>query len=91
MSLQKSSRKFTSGSASGLTIYREQQKLSERKVLWITGFHPDVRKIFAVFASSVWKVLKKATAQQNICRENFHGSSKICENHKPLTFVVYIR
>ena len=58
-----------------------RQKLNERKVLWYTGFHPNVAKTLAVFTSSVWKVLKKAIAQLNICREKFCNSSIICENH----------
>ena len=51
-----------------------------------TEFHPNVGKIFAVFASSVWKVLKKAIAQLNIRRKNFHGSLKIWETFFLLNF-----
>ena len=40
--------------------YHKRQKSSERKVSWFTGFHPNVEKIFAAFASFVWKELKKA-------------------------------
>ena len=39
----------------------KQQKLSKRKVLWFTRFHPNVRREnFCSFAPSVWRVLKKA-------------------------------
>ena len=38
-----------------ICAYRKQQKLSERKVSQFIGFHPNVAKTFAVFASSVWK------------------------------------
>ena len=44
---------------------------------------------FVVFASPVWKVLKKAIAELNICRENFCGSLKIRENREALTFIIY--
>ena len=37
--------------------YFKRQKLSERKFSWFTRFHPNVGKTFAVFASSVLKVL----------------------------------
>jgi len=48
---------------SNIDIYRKQQKLSERKVSWLTGFNPNVGKTFvAFFASSAWKILKKAVA-----------------------------
>ena len=43
--------------------YRKQQKLSERKVLRFTGFHPNVGKTFTVVTSSEWKVLKKTNTQ----------------------------
>ena len=45
-----------------------------------------------IFASTVTKVLKKAIAKLNICRENFHDSFKIresCETFSRLTFVIY--
>jgi len=57
-----------------------QQKLSERQILWFPRFHPNIGKTFAVFASPVLKVPKKAIAQLNIHLENFWKSSKICEN-----------
>ena len=44
------------------------------------------------FASSVWKMLKKAIAELNICRENFCGllkSAKTAKCFSRLTFVVY--
>ena len=62
--------------------YRKQQKLSGRKVLRFIALHPSVGKTFVVFASSVWKVLKKV----NIPQENFCDSSKTI---KLLTFVTY--
>ena len=34
-------------------------KVKRRKVLLFTGFHPSVAKNYAVFASTVWEVLKK--------------------------------
>ena len=37
--------------------YCKRQKLRKRKVLWITGFHLNVGKTFAVFASSVLEML----------------------------------
>ena len=49
----------------------------------------------AVFASSVWNVLKKAIVQRNIHWENFCGSMKICKNRtrvklfSRLIFIVY--
>ena len=61
-------------------------KLSERKVLQFTGFHPSVGKTFTFFASSVWKVMKKAIAQLSIRRDNFHDSSKIRETFLSLNF-----
>ena len=48
--------------------YLKWQKLSKRKVLWLTGFYPNVGKTFAVFTLTVWKVLKKAFAELNICQ-----------------------
>ena len=73
--------------------YRKQKKLSERKVLRFTGFHPNVGKTFTVFTSFVWKELKKAITVLNIRQENFRASPNIRENHKTffsrLTFVVY--
>ena len=42
--------------------YHKGQKLSKRKDLQFTGFHPNVGKSFAVFALAAWNVLKKATA-----------------------------
>ena len=48
--------------------YRKQQKLSGRKVLRFIALHPSVGKTFVVFASSVWKVLKKVKIpQENFC------------------------
>ena len=44
--------------------YHKRQKLSERKVLWFTGFHSNVGKTFAGIALSVLKVLQKAIAQK---------------------------
>ena len=38
-----------------------------------------VGKTFKVFASSLWKELKKAIAELNICRENSLDSLKISE------------
>ena len=35
--------------------YCKQQKLSERKVLWLTGFHSNVEKTFVSQASSALK------------------------------------
>ena len=66
--------------------YFERQKLSNRKVSQLTGFHPNVRKTLAVFALSIRKLLKKAIAQLNICRENFCGSSKIRKTFLSLNF-----
>ena len=40
-----------------MQIYRERQKLMERKVSQFTGFPPKVGKTFVVFPSSVLKVL----------------------------------
>ena len=60
-----------------INTYCKRQKLSERKILWFTGFHTNV-----VFALSVWNVLKKDIAELNIYQENFRDSSKICENRK---------
>ena len=39
-------------------------------------------KHFAVFASTVWKVLKKAITELTSHQENFCDSLKICENHE---------
>ena len=51
--------------------YCKQQKLSDRKVSQLTGFHSNVRETFVGFASVVLKILKKAIAhkmhQQNFC------------------------
>ena len=58
-------------------ICHKRHKFSRRKVLQFTGFHPHVGETFAVFASSVWKVLKKTIAHQIIRRENFRSSWKI--------------
>ena len=41
-----------------------------------------------VFTSTVWKMLKKAIAELNIHRQNFCNSSKICQNHETLLFMV---
>jgi len=38
-------------------ILPQMTKVSERKVSWLTGFHPNVGKTWAVFAPSVFKVL----------------------------------
>ena len=68
--------------------YRKRQKLSERKVLRFTGFHPNVGKAFAVFASSVLKV----PIGQSISREIFHNLLTIHENHEAFlsrSFFVY--
>ena len=35
------------------SLYCKRQKLSERKVLQFIGFHPNVGKTCAIFASSV--------------------------------------
>ena len=71
--------------------YCKRQKLSEIKVSWFTGFHSNVGKTFAVFASSVWIVLKKAIAQLKHSSENFCYSSKIHKIAKLscVTFAVY--
>ena len=50
--------------------YRKQKKLSSRKVSQLNGLHPNVGKTFAIFVSSVLKVLKKVI-------ENFHKSAKL--------------
>ena len=55
--------------------YHNRQKLSERKVSQFAVFHPNGLKTFAVFASSLWKVLKKAIAE-------LRKLSKIHKNHK---------
>ena len=34
-------------------LYRKQQKLSDRKVWWLSAFYPNVEKTLAVFASTV--------------------------------------
>ena len=65
-------------------MYRKRQKLSERKVSWFTGFHPNVGKTFVAFISTVWK--GKSIAQLNIRWENFCGSSKIHKTFLPLNF-----
>ena len=65
--------------------YHKRQKLSERKVLRFTGFHSNVEKTFAIFASSVVKVLPLLKAFEG---ENFCSSSKICQN-SCLAFIVY--
>ena len=41
------------------------------------GFYPNLVESFAVFALFVWKLLKKAIAELNICQENFQDSLKI--------------
>ena len=63
-----------------LHAYCKWYKLSERKVLQFIGFHPNVGKVFVVFASSLWKVLKEAIAELNIRWKTFSNSSKICKN-----------
>ena len=67
-------------------------KLSERKVLRFTGFH-EMRETFMSFASTVWKVQKKAIAKLNIRQENFCNLSKIRAKTAKLlsclTFVIY--
>ena len=59
--------------------YRKQLKLSERKVLWFTGFRSNVGNTLVDLASSALKVLQKSIAHK-IIRENFCGSSQICKN-----------
>ena len=49
----------------------EQQKLSEGKLSWFTGFHLTVGKTSVAFTSSVWKVLKKVIVELSIHRETF--------------------
>ena len=49
--------------------------------------------MFGNTSSSVWKVLKKAIAELNICWENFHGiviHQKIPKTAKLLSFTVII-
>ena len=41
-----------------ICLYLNRQKLSKRKVLQLTRFHPKVGKTFAVLASFALKVLK---------------------------------
>ena len=67
---------------SRLAFYHKRQNSSNRKILWFSGFHPNVGKTFAVSTSTVWKVLKKAIVQLNIHQENFCGLLKIPENCK---------
>ena len=59
----------------------KRQKLSKKKVSQFTGSQPNAGKAFAVFTSTVWKLLKKAIAELNIRQENFQDLSKI---HKKL-------
>ena len=57
----------------------------------LLGFIQNIRTTFAVFASSVSEVLKKAL-DQRIHGENFHNSSKSAKTVKffcRLTFVIY--
>ena len=56
-----------------------RQKLSDRKVLQFTGFH---RKLS-------WFCMESAIAQLKICRKNFRGSSKTCENHETFYHLQY--
>ena len=70
--------------------YCKQQKLSKRKVLQFTQFHLDAGKAFTGLASSVLKVLQKAIAHK-IHWENFHISSKICENRKSFLSLNFYR
>ena len=46
-------------------------KVKREKSFVVNWIYPNVGKTFAVFASSVRKVLKKAIAELNICRESF--------------------
>ena len=74
-----------------LISYRKWQKLGAKKFCSSLEFI-QCRKIFAVFASSVWEVLKKAIAKLNIHGRNFHDSWEIHKNCKTFshpTFVVY--
>ena len=64
----------------------EYDRLSERKVSRFTGFHSNVGKTFAVFASSVSKVLPAIA--QSIHRENFSVLSKICNTFHRLQYML---
>ena len=71
-------------------IYREPHKLSKKKfctTLHFIGFH----QTFAIFALSVWKVLKKAIAQLNIRQENLvhQKSMKTAKLFSRLSFIIY--
>ena len=47
--------------------YRKKQKLREKEITKLTGFHPNVGKTFVVFPSSAWKVLRKTIALVKCC------------------------
>ena len=72
-----------------LNKYRKRQKLRERKVLLFTGgFHPNVGKTFAFFASSVLKVLPMLKAFVGktftvcfICIESAGIAESICREN----------
>ena len=49
-----------------IRMCHKQQKASERKGSWFTGFYPNIGKTFTVLASFVKKVLKTAIAELKI-------------------------
>ena len=57
----------------------KQQKLSEKKVTWFTGFHPNAGKCTWV----CFICIESAAIAQSICRENF---LRFIENRKAFLF-----
>ena len=70
--------------------YCKWQKLSERKkVSWFTGFHPNIGITFAVYASSVLKVLPLLKAFIGKTFMIHRKSTKTAKLFSHVAFVIY--
>ena len=65
-------------------FYRERQKLSERKVLQLTGFHSKLGKTFMVLLHVYIESAEASHCLKKINWKKFRVSSMIRKNHETL-------